>query len=836
MIRVISLLMVSLGLYAQQTVSGTVTDASGAPVAKAKLALTHTGSADVHAVTGNDGSFVFTGVADGSYKLRAEAKKLGPIEKKLKVSGSPVTLSIQLEVASQTDSVTVAATSSKVAEQAVSADRNADRLNFEEEFLDAIPASGGNALSVVAGFLSPSAQGGEGVNITVDGVETSASAMPASAIRRIRVNRNPYALQFRRPGKARLEVYGQEGSLKRWRGAFGVSARNSIFDARNAFASTRPSLSRTLMDFNLSGPITRQKSSFYINAEHFRNNENAVVNARTLAGPLVENVPVPERRTRLLGRYESQGEIHQIQLQYSLLRQGEENRGAGGLKLAEQGAPSSERTHRTQFSDRALLFGKLLNDFRFVAQREETERGVATSQPAIVVQGAFTGGATQTYRLRSENSVRVQNYASLALGRHTLRFGVEVRPAFFDSVERSNFGGTYEFAGLDTFGTRQALQYRVTQGDPAVDAAQHETAGFIQDEFLLAKGLQLTYGVRYGWQSDVSDTNNFAPRVGFAYSPGKSKFVVRGGAGVFHERITEDVRRRTLLFDGVRLRESIFQNVSYPLSAGVSGQLPAPSVTRAYDLVSPVLTMASLGVEREIWKRNTLAIEYQSLRGRHLLRSRNGNAPINGIRPDATILQLRQVESSASMNSDGMTVTWRGGAGKWLTTMAQYALSKTNDDTGGAFELTANAYDARPEWGRSGYDQRHRVNATAMVELPLGFRIGSFAALASGAPYNVTTGRDNNGDTVVNDRPAGVGRNTGQGPGLVRVDLRLTKLFQAPRFLDRGKAHTSRNVEFSIDAFNLFNHTNFESYVGVLTSPFFGSANAALAPRTIQIS
>lgn len=836
MTRLVSILVLSVALHAQHTVRGTVIDATGAPVAKAKLTLVRDGITDSAAVTASDGGFTFSAVADGAYKLRAEAKKLAPVEKKLKVSGGPVTLEIQLQVAVQTESVTVAASSSKVAEQAVSADRNADRLNFEEEFLDAIPAPGGNALSVAAGFLSPSAQGGEGVNITVDGVETSASAMPASAIRRIRVNRNPYALQFRRPGKARLEVYGQEGSLKRWRGAFGVSARNSVLDARNAFAATRPGLSRELMDFNLSGPVTRQKSSFYINAEHLRNNENTVVNARVPAGPLVQNVPVPERRTRFLGRYESQGEIHQLQLQFSLLRQNEENRGAGGLKLAEQGAPSAERAQRAQFSDRALFFGKLLNDFRFVAQKEETERGLTASQPAIVVHGAFTGGPAQTYRLRNENSVRVQNYASMAIGRHTLRFGVEARPAFFHSVERTNFGGTYEFAGLDAFGTRQALLFRITQGDPAIGTAQHETAGFVQDEFLLFHGLQLTYGLRYAWQSDVSDTNNFAPRIGFAYSPGKSKFVIRGGAGVFHERVTEDVNRRVALFDGVRLRESILQNVSYPLSGAGAGLLPPPSVTRTFHLVSPVLTMASLGVERDVWKRNTLAVEYQLLRGRHLLRSRNANAPVNGVRPDGGVLQVRQVESSASMNSGAVTVTWRGNVGKRLTAMAQYALSETKDDTVGAFELTADAYDSRPEWGRSNYDQRHRLNATAMVELPMGIRAGSFVSLASGMPYNVTTGRDGNGDTVVNDRPNGVSRNSGQGPGLVTVDLRLTKLFRAPRILDRGKAHTSRNVELSIDAFNFFNHTNLENFVGVQTSAFFGVGNMALAPRTIQIS
>jgi hypothetical protein len=43
-------------------------------------------------------------------------------------------------------------------------------------------------------------------------------------------------------------------------------------------------------------------------------------------------------------------------------------------------------------------------------------------------------------------------------------------------------------------------------------------------------------------------------------------------------------------------------------------------------------------------------------------------------------------------------------------------------------------------------------------------------------------------------------------------------------------------VEFGADAFNLFNHVNFANYVGTLTSPFFGRANAANAARQLQLS
>lgn len=840
MTRLLIAILLPLCLTAQQPIRGIVTDPSGAPVPKAALTLRPAQTGEPRQTSsGADGRFAFDGVADGDYTVEAEAKKFTAAGKPVKVAGAALDLEIKLSVESRSDKVDVTAESGKVTESRVSSERNADRLNFEEALLDALPAPSGNALAIASAFLSPAAQGAEGVNITVDGVETSANAMPASSIRRIRVNRNPYALQFRRPGKARLEALSEEGSVKRLRGALGVAVRNSLFDARNTFAPVRPDLTRSLVDFNLSGPITRQRSSFYINAEHYRNNEIAVVNARTLDGPFVANVPAPERRTRLLGRFEDRGERHLVALNYSYFDQGEDNRNAGGLRLPEQGVPASERAHRVQFSDRVLLFNRLLNDFRVVATREEAERGIVTESPSIQVHGAFTGGAPQNYRLRRETSTRIQNLSTVALGRHNLRFGLEARPAFFDSVEQSNFGGTYEFASLEAFAARRSLLYRVNRGNPRVRLSQHEAFGFIQDEVTLAKSFNVTYGVRYGWQSDVNDYNNFAPRVGFAYSPGGGKTVIRGGAGIFHERVSEDVNRRALLWDGLRLRESIYQFAEYPLDAALTGAaaLPPASIVRTAGLVAPLLTQASIGVEREVGRRTTMAVEYQRLKGSHLLRSRNVNAPgFGGIRPAAEYLNVNQVESSASMRSDGISITLRTAAGKWFTGMTQYTLSRTEDDTSGPFELPASSFDLRPEWGRSDYDQRHRLNAVAMFDLRHGLRFGTVLALASGSPYNITTGRDDNGDAIVIDRPAGVGRNTGAGPGLARLDLRFSKLLRAPRFLERGRKHTSRNVEVSIDAFNILNRTNFAGYVGVMTSPFFGRANNALAPRTVQLS
>src|SRR5207249_11604399 len=137
------------------------------------------------------------------------------------------------------------------------------------------------------------------------------------------------------------------------------------------------------------------------------------------------------------------------------------------------------------------------------------------------------------------------------------------------------------------------------------------------------------YGVRYDWPSTATDRSNFAPRVAFAAAPAR-KTVLRGGAGIFYDNLPKSATERSLLFDGVRLRQVVISNPSFP-DPFLSGEAvsPLPSTIRvAPDIRSPSLTQASVGVEQELWHRNTLSAEYSVLHGVHLFRSRNINAPL----------------------------------------------------------------------------------------------------------------------------------------------------------------------------------------------------------------
>jgi hypothetical protein len=140
--------------------------------------------------------------------------------------------------------------------------------------------------------------------------------------------------------------------------------------------------------------------------------------------------------------------------------------------------------------------------------------------------------------------------------------------------------------------------------------------------------------------------------------------------------------------------------------------------------------------------------------------------------------------------------------------------------------LPADNYDLRPEWGPASYDRRHTLNFLGTYNMFWGVQLGTILNLRSGPPYDVTTGFDNNHDTIFNDRPPGVTRNTGRSHGLANLDLRCSKGF----YLGKGQGER-RRLDVGVDAFNALNHVNYLGSVGVMSSSFFGQPNAANAAR-----
>jgi len=823
---------------AASKVTGVVKDQTGAVIPDAELTLVERATGESrHTVSDNSGNFVFKDMPPGHYLLRGKAESMQSAEREVIVDRNAVEVTLMMRVSAE-DEVTVSATA-----EPLSPDNNPDAVDLHTGLLTDLPTDTQNLMPLLSKFVSPAAGGTEGVSLVVDGMEAGQiDDLPASAIKQVAINRNPYGVEFRRPGKARVEVTTKHGSQKRYRGGLGIFARDSVFDAKNAFSTYKPNLSRRLYEGTFSGPLGLRGSSFFISTQHLGDTESAIVNATLLNASnqpvsVVQNVPTGLHRNDYMARLDFHpSQVHTLTGSYSFDEKFESNHGVGGLDLAERAIPTALRGHKFQVTEQAVLSPTLFNTARLLVRRSSSLAGNPPSGYAIDVNGNFSSGPSQTSLRERQTQVEFEDTAVYARKNQTFRIGGGTRTRLFHVTDESNFGGTFRFSDLTHWSQGQPYVFSMNQGQPDLAYTIHEANGFVQDEVRVHSTLSLIAGLRYDWQSTIASHKSLAPRLALAYSPGNRKTIFRAGAGLFYEYLPHSATEQALLLDGTHLQQVVISDPSYP-NPFAAGTARPPSVVRiAPGLTTPYLAQASVSVERELGPRNQLIAEYQTLRGVHLFRSRNINAPLplTGVQPDPNFFNINQVESTASLRSNALSLSYRGAVGRLFHGIVQYTFSKTSNDTSGAFSLPADNYDLRSEWGRADFDQRHRLNLAGTVNLPGAFRVGTVFSVASGVPFDITTGYDNNHDSAANDRPAGVTRNTGNGPGLLQLDFRVTKFFRVWRPLNRDR--NSQNLEIDVDAFNVINHTNYPNFLGVMTSPLFGRPDTALPARTMQTS
>ncbi len=277
---------------------------------------------------------------------------------------------------------------------------------------------------------------------------------------------------------------------------------------------------------------------------------------------------------------------------------------------------------------------------------------------------------------------------------------------------------------------------------------------------------------------------------------------------------------------------------------------------------NPMAQQGSIGIEREITPGFSVSISYVWALTQFITRARDINLlnrPIGprGIREwgtsaecagplvvncfrNPTLFQEILYEASASANYNGMLVEFSKRFGNKLAIAGNYTFSKAFDQVTDynsdfrAFDQTDN----RNEYSLSAFDQRHKFVLYAIVQSPFknkflsGFTFQPIIRANSGRPFNLLAGVDVNGDRSTNgDRPllvsngvqfGAIGRNVGKGPSFVTFDMRLAHL---------TKFGEARSLEFTFEAFNLFNRLNFAS-VNNTVGPTFDASITEIKGRS----
>jgi hypothetical protein len=264
---------------------------------------------------------------------------------------------------------------------------------------------------------------------------------------------------------------------------------------------------------------------------------------------------------------------------------------------------------------------------------------------------------------------------------------------------------------------------------------------------------------------------------------------------------------------------------------------------RELNYENPYAHQASFAVEQDLGSGFGVEASYLFSRAAHVTRNRDINqfkrtGPPNPLNPDGgpsfirfptaaqvaaglssdfrnpLRLQDNIYESSANAFYHAGTIQLKKRFSRHYLINANYTYSKTIDEvTDFNSDFSAqNPLHVRADRALSSFDQRHRFVFSGLFEGPASgesavskiignWTLSPIFIAGSGRPFNLLLGFDSNADgRSQSDRPGQAGRNTGKGPDFYNVDLRLARRF----VVSEGKY-----FEFTFEAFNLFNRTNF---------------------------
>jgi carboxypeptidase family protein len=721
----------------------------------------------------------------------------------------------------------------------------------------------------------------DGVSANDDAADLTGTYFSEEVINQFQIITSGGIAEFGRASGGVVNILTKSGTND-WHGNLYGFARNQRFDARNPLAPSKDSLTQAQYGASLSGPIKRNRSFFFTNFEQTRRNYSAVItidlgavttmNNRLRAvgyqGPLVTTgvVPASFDTTNFFVRVDHRlSDRNQLSARYSLYHITAANsRTVGGLNAVSRGSALNDTDQTVQISNVTTVSSRTLNEARFQFTKSRLAAPINDEVgPAITISGvANFGTATSSPLARDINLFELVNNISTQRGTHSPKAGIDVLYNRVDILFPGAIQGVYNFNSLGNFLSGNYSTFQQAFGAPGQFQANPNIGFFGQDEWRVKPNLTINAGLRYDLQflphPIQTDTNNLAPRLGIAYAPGDRKTVIRASFGFYYDRIPLRATSNALQRDGskyivVQLSPGqpgapIFPNVL----AVQPATLPTkPNITRIDpNIQASYSEQGSIQIERQLPGNALLSVGYLHLRGFHLIASRNVNVPTvpasagipNLGRPDPNWGNIGRFEGAGDSFYHGMIVSFSDRIGSWTNVRVSYTLSKTTDDAGNFFFSTPqNNFDLRDDLGRSDNDQRHRLVVSGLFRAPEGKRHGWQSALrgfqlsyiftyASRLPFNVLLGSDRNFDTNNNDRPVGVGRNTGKGFDFASLDLRVSRRFHLN---DRVQ------LEMLAEGFNLFNRANYgvpnnTFGPGIAPLPTFGQPTQAFDPRQMQ--
>jgi hypothetical protein len=741
--------------------------------------------------------------------------------------------------------------------------------------------------------------------ITVDGFQNSSALPPKASIARIVTAPDLFSTEYDTPPYAggRVEIYTKPGASA-YHGALFLTDSDGSFNATDPFSTIATPASKRRYGFELSGPITKTRSDFFLALEKRDINEFNVVNAFTLDSDtnetdLHQTVSAPQRLWIASARADWQATKSDVfTASFAANTNNRTNQGIGGLVLEDAGYDATVSEYDLRLTNTHTISVNLLHETHAAWTWKDTAQSPLSTAPSLNVAGFFLGGGSASQYLNDrERNLEVDDDYIYTHKKQTWKIGAQSLGIFVHETDPNTFNGAFTFAGgtapvLDASNNptgatttisgleqyRRALlnlpggtptTYSVTTGTALVPFTQWQLALYAEDTAKLNRRVSLSGGLRYALQTTPISTANFAPRAGLAWAVDKhSKTVIHLHAGLFSSVVPEAVATEAYRLNGTRQTEQIIYAPSFNApTTPIPGSLDIATVRAPLRDLSQVPSFQSgIGIEHDFPHHWHAQANFYSGESWGQLRSRNINAPLitdqtpltlagalAATRPLAPNENIFDFESTGHLSGKVLFLGLDQHSYKRFAFFLGYLNFNFTTDAPNNAGFAQSAYSNKGEAAAPDWQARQRLFFFGNYNLPEKISLSAQMDAQSGAPYNVTTGTDNNGDGVFNDRPSyastpgpdayathfglltpdtfngNLPRNIGTMPSLIHLDTNLSRAFKI------GKTDTARTLTLNARAANVLNHTNATAVSTIVSSPNFSQPVAAESARRLEL-
>ena len=590
---------------------------------------------------------------------------------------------------------------------------------------------------------------------------------------------------------------------------------------------------------NVSGPIVKDKWFFFANYEGVRQTRGQLFTSLTptqafrnsiapALAPVVATLPLPLAPFTFPGQTTPSTDLGI----FSVQKDGKLREDTGSVKIdwkqsdksqfswrynindsdtttpygvgTDQTADGKLRVQLFKFSHNYAFSSNILNEAAFGINRNRTDVGAGPSQFPIMsflfADSAIANiGPAQFDQFRTGTVYQFLDTLSIIHGRHSIKTGLDIRLNRRSAESRTQTA--YQFASISDFHDNNPFSVQ-TGGNPLLDYANENFAFFVQDDWKIHPRLSLNLGLRYdvstvsrekngllqnfdlntltltppGQKIYNADTNNWGPRVGFAFDVfGDQKTVLRGGYGIFYNRdlpasfgspqVNTFPTTTISILDlfGLGYCPSGLGSIAYPVApSAFNGCGTATKFAIERDLKTPEAQQWSLNVQQDL-KFGVLQVGYIGNHVTHILTD-GVVSPRNLNRADIDFFgfNLRRlpqfgdiflVGSYPSSTYNALQATFKRNLSKGLRFNFNYTWSHAIDDIAGFFKDYQNEFDLRDQRGSSDADVRHNFVFDASYDIPSasrwfgdsfprwigdGWQISTISQFRTGLPVNVT--------------------------------------------------------------------------------------------------